>query len=243
MNTTNQTLTRWRVSQGLFAFGLVMAVLVTFATFWPNMEASLFDTGTTAEESLPTLSCPRVLSADETSQISVTINNPLERQATLLVRARISEGRLTLQRQFSGYVDLAPGETRELSWEISPADAVYNRVIMASVYTGPSRPIPNRQGSCGVLVLPFGGLSGELIMFSAIAFSLVTMGVGGVGLWQHSSLLKSNYQLSFIPIAILMVLVLVSLLMGLFSLWVGAILVLILALLMLVIILEKIFAT
>lgn len=169
----------------LFSLGLVGTMAAAFIAFWPNMEASMFDTTTTAQERLRTLSCPRVITADEEAVIRLTLENPFDDPLRLQVRARISEGYLSLSRQYSQFVELAPRETRDVTWDISAEDAVFNRVVMARVFVNRRPPLPSRQAACGTLVLPLNNLSGNQIVFGSLLLGLAGFGASGATLLWH----------------------------------------------------------
>ena len=114
-----------------FFVGVLWLAVMAFASAWPDMEASIFDSATTlmADAKLRTLRCPWIVSADEAATVSATFTNPTDTPVSFLVRTRVSRGIVTLVRQDSPVVKLAPKESRELSWPVAAADAAYGRVV------------------------------------------------------------------------------------------------------------------
>lgn len=207
------------VSLLVLFIGLLLAMVVAFISFWPGMEASLFDTSTTAEATLDGVTCPRVLTADESGVIQATLDNPLDRPITLLVRTRISEGRVTLIRQFSHLVDLQPGESDTLSWDVSADDAVYNRVIMARVFVTRNPPLPSRQRLCGTMVVPVSGMSGNQLLTAAIIASLLGIGAGGVSLVWSERPFVAQKRFWAQAVGALVALVLLNMILSLLGIW------------------------
>lgn len=176
----------------LYLAGILLAVGVAVVAFWPDLEASLFDTTSSGQETLETLSCPLVIAADETARIKATLNNPLSRPATFSVRTRIADGRISLQRQYDEQIDLDPGEEGELEWEVMATDAVFERIIMARVYVARNATVPNRDGVCGILVLPISGIGGTTALTITIIASLLLIGSGSYLWLQQARPLRHN---------------------------------------------------
>jgi len=166
----------------LYTFGLITAVVLAIIGFWPELEATLFDTSVSADQSLTTLRCPMVITPAETAEISATFTNPLDRPTQFLVRTHISQEYSTLLREFNHKVALDVGESEKLEWDVSAADAAYNRLVFARVRSLRSSQIPSRQQSCGILVLNIPGLSGSQFVAALSVASLVGLVLGSV-LW------------------------------------------------------------
>lgn len=166
----------------LYSFGLIMALGLAIIGFWPELEATLFDSSTSSDQSLTTLRCPMVITPAESAAISATFSNPLDRPTQFLVRTHISQEYSTLLREFNHKVALDVGESEKLEWDVSADDAVYDRLVFARVRSLRSSQIPSRQQSCGILVLDIPGLSGSqfvAVLFAASLFGLVV----GSALW------------------------------------------------------------
>jgi hypothetical protein len=167
----------------LFTIGITVGVLFYAFSFWADFEASLFDAGLDGDANLDNLRCPILIGKNETGVIHSTFTNPLERAFTPNVRAHISDGFVTLMREIDTKLNIPPGETQTLKWEITAQDAVWNRFILFRAYQFPFYPDPTRSATCGVLLLnlPFSGaLSTVLIIFISLA------GMGS-GIWLYYS--------------------------------------------------------
>lgn len=166
----------------LFLFGLLLAQGVAIATFWPDMEASLFDQSLAYEDSLTTLRCPVLLAQGETGEITARFTNSTDSAQSFFVRSRISEGNIVAMRETQELLELAAGESAVKRWTVSPGDAAYGALVMARVVTLRRPGLPPRDGSCGILTLPFSGVPGWLVLAAVMVISLASMG-GGAWLW------------------------------------------------------------
>ena len=203
----------------LFAAGLLLAAALAIVAFWPDMEASLFDSSLTAEESIDRLSCPLLITEDETAAIKATFGNPFDRSVSFLVRTRISQGGVTLMREFSEVVELEAGASRQLQWEVTADDAAFGRMVLARVYAFRRNPMPSRDAYCGIMVLGVTGLSGDAIAGMALVASLLAIGVGGA-YWLHLERPLSGRRRDVArAIGAMAALVLVALLLSLLGLW------------------------
>lgn len=230
-----------RLSAALFIVGLILTTGISLAIFWPNLEASLFDTNTTAmaDSPLRTLRCPSAITVQETGQIQATFTNSGERESTFVVRARFSQGLATLMREETEVVRLAPGAQRVMSWPVTADDAAYGRVIMARVYVTASTIAAARQGSCGILLVNAAGVTGQQLIIASILVSLLVLGTGG-GLWlgQQRPLTGRASDLAR-AFGILTAIILGSLLAGLLGWWLASLLLVAGALLFIGVMLER----
>ncbi len=227
------------LSSLLFVSGVLFALLLAIVAFWPDQEASLFDSSLSAQASLDTLHCPLVVTPNEAAAIQVTLANPLERPIQLLARARISDGYVTLMRQETRTLQLSPGETKMASWAITGDDAVYGRFILARVYVFRQNPLPSRQKACGVWFLNVPLVTGTQLVMAVVAASLLGMVVGGAWWLRLEWPLRDRRRDLVLAAGTLALLVLVAAGMSLLGWWVGGLLVILLAVLALVVIVER----
>lgn len=229
-----------RLGALLFVSGLLLTAVIAFMLFWPDMEASLFDTNSIAEANgrVRALRCPYVITPAEMAEIRATFNNPLEREITFIVRSRISQGYVTLMRQESELVRIPAGEELTLRWPVATSDAAYGRVIMARILTSRSLAAPSQQDFCGILLLNVPGLTGGQIVTLGLTLALLLLG-GGAWLWWGKRPL-SDYQRRFVgPFALLALTLLASLVAGLLNAWLVALVLLVLTLVLVGVVLER----
>ncbi len=232
----------WHAPLGalLLVLGLLLTAVISFIFFWPDMEASLFDTNSVAEANgrARMLRCPYAITPAEVAEIQATFKNPLEREITFIVRSRISQGYVTLMRQESELVRIPPGEELTLTWPVAPGDAAYGRVIMARILTTRSLAAPSQQDFCGILLLNVPGLAGGQIVTLGLMLVVLFLG-GGAWLWWGKRPL-SDYQHRFVgPFTLLALTLLASLVAGLLNAWLIALVLLVLTLVLVGIILER----
>lgn len=224
-----------RLGVFLFALGLLSGISLTAVTVWGDLEASLFDSSGSGEEQLRSLTCPVLITRGETGAIVATFKNTGTRPVDRAVRLHVSMGHVTLMREESTHIPLAPDETRRLSWPVNAADAAYGGLlILARVSTLRQTPLPAQTGSCGILVLDLPGVNGAVVLGVWLAFSLTGM-LGGGWLWLSAYPPRVRRSRST-PYVMLVSggMVVIGLILGLLGLWVPGILSLALILLLLI---------
>lgn len=170
----------------LFVMGLLMTLTLGALAIWSDFEASLFDISIRAESSLNSLRCPILITNYEQGQVSAAFRNTGERPVNRPVRARISDGFVTLIREENVQLPLQPGEQKRQHWDISPADAVYDGwLILVRVSTLRQAPMPSQSNTCGILVLNLPGVQGWAVVSAWLSVGLAAM-FGGAFLWWRS---------------------------------------------------------
>ena len=176
MDSPVNTQRRWGAI--LFFIGFVAGVWLMGGIAWAGLEASLFDTGTVGEN-LSSLRCPLVITPDESAIVRVTLDNPLDRPITRLVRWRVAQRHILLVEQEREGVEFQPGERKTLTRELSPEAGVYGgRFLMSSVYVGSAYPLPALEGSCGTWVVHIPYLDGIHILILGSLIAVLGMGAG-----------------------------------------------------------------
>ncbi len=229
-----------RLGALLFVLGLLLTAVMSFIFFWPDMEASLFDTNSIAEANgrARALRCPYVITPAEVAEIQASFKNPLDREITFLVRSRISQGYVTLMRQESELVRIPPGEELTLMWPVAAGDAAYGRVIMARILTTRSAAAPSQHDFCGILLLNVPGLTGGQIVTPGLILVVLLLG-GGAWLWWGKRPLNDYQRRFVVPFALLALTLLASLVAGLLNAWLFGLVLLVATLVLVGIILER----
>ncbi|MBL8050238.1 MAG: hypothetical protein JNM46_03370 [Anaerolineales bacterium] len=215
----------------LYLIGVIAGLSVTLLATWGDLEAAFYGFDRVGGSRMSSLSCPILMSDNETSSFSIKINNSLDRNLAPSVKIDISAPSAPISSYES--VLLLPGESKKLEWQIGPENIDLGRFIFARVWTYAAYPQPDREGTCGIVIYPF-QISGKILTSILVALSLFGTGIGLYGLKQSGSLegsgmKTSRYNLvaiimfvglinSFIGIWLIGVLVLaVSLLLGVIS--------------------------
>lgn len=229
------------VGTALILLGLAALAVLAFVSAWPDMESSVFDASTAlmADEALSGLRCPTLVTVDERASIGAVFHNPTRREQTFLVRIRISQGFVSLWRQDSRTVTLAPGQTRHLAWPITARDAAYGRLIMARVLAMSSADLAARQGHCGVLVLGLRGVAGRYVFGAGLAAAAACLVAGGLAWSTGRRPLRGRRLQAARAVGVVVAILVGSLVCGLHGWWMASHLLLLLAVLVPVAALER----
>ncbi len=199
---------RWSLI--LFAAGILSGLILISLATWADQEASLFELTSAYDKNLPSLRCPLMIARDEESSISVTVKNPSTYTVNPLTTAHITSGYILLINEFQETPSLPPGGEVSFSWPVKPADAAYNTLVLARVFVERSYPLPSRTGSCGVLVLPFGGIPGKAVSVFLVLLCLAGMTLGLI-FWRGRRVLSARESGLFSGLLALAVIILAGL--------------------------------
>lgn len=231
-----------RVFPALLLSGLAWLAILSFVAAWPDMEASVFDaaTASAADGRIGSLRCPILLLADERAAVTATFTNRADAPSTFLVRSRIAEGFMTVVREDTRQVTVAPGASTELDWPVSADDAVYGRIVMVRVLATRSAVAPARHGACGSLVLGVHGfgIPGDRLFWLGVLAGLALAGGGAYGWLARMRPLHGRTRTSARRAGLLSLVVGISLACGVAGLWLPSHLLLLLAALLLLLMLE-----
>lgn len=172
-----------RILSGLLiAIGTSLALLLTAIALWPDFEAVRFDITHAGGEALPALRCPILITPVDEAAIRLELTNPRDRPINFLVRTNIAAGFVSLLREEQEQTLLQPGESVEFVWPVTVEDAVYGRMILARARVLRAGGLPERQRSCGIMVMftPLG--RGQHIVAGLLAAILLSIGTGSL-LW------------------------------------------------------------
>lgn len=215
----------------LYVLGALLAASLAVIATWSDLEAAFYGFDRRASNPLRTLSCPVLLNRNETGQVSVRISNSQDRKLSPSVRAEFSS-RLETVSTLDSY-DLAPGETKTVSWTIGPDNVDLRRFIFSKVLVFASYPVPDQEASCGTFVfnLPIPGAVLQTLM--------VILGLGGMagGLFvlNRSAPLTGRLGKGQRPLTFLAGVLAVALFVSLAGWWVQAVLLLAVALITIVV--------
>ena len=213
--------------------GVLVGLFFNGAAVWADVEAALFDSALSADETLDWMRCPLVITPGETGIIHAYFKNNGDRPVTPTIRAHISEGLVILMRQIDTRPTIQPGETIELQYEVTGEDAVWGAFILARVYMFRSSPLPSRTGSCGILLanipLPRGWVVVALLLIASVG------GIGsGLWLWRQINMPLNGRTLKALQAMIVLALAtLAGIGLNLIGIWFPAAVLLLLTILLL----------
>jgi hypothetical protein len=159
----------------IFLVGAFIGMALLVITVWADLEASIFDSSIKGEKSIRSMSCPIIMTTNEVGEVQASFTNNYERTIKPAVRVHVSDGFVTYMREENIHFELAPQETKQLSWTVTPEDAAFGRFILVKVYRFQQNRIPSYQATCGIYVVDIDGLSGSQITWAALALSFVGM--------------------------------------------------------------------
>lgn len=160
----------------LFALGTGIGLYLSGAMTWAEIESSL--AATPGDSKALKLSCPLMLSFQETGTIQTKIVNETDQEVKPYVIASFGQPEWSTQRKIAEIYILAPGESLPLEWQVSAADAAFGRIIPVSVIQSRYNINPPRWGICGILLFSLFGLNGGATISLIISFSLLAMLTG-----------------------------------------------------------------
>jgi hypothetical protein len=172
-----------KISLLIFALGILLGMLVAGTIVWGDLEASLFDASMRPNATLDSLNCPVAITENEIGNISITLENPTERDKTYFVRAHTSAGFVSLKRETNQQISVAANGTEEVEWAIFPDDAAYSRFVLFRVFVAPSAPFPSQGNFCGVPVVNIPFLTGTQVFILLLGLSLGAA-IGGTLAWR-----------------------------------------------------------
>jgi hypothetical protein len=173
----------------LYLIGAFLGFFLLTMSVWGDLEAGTFGIPLRSDEKLNTLNCPVFITKDEVGVISAVIENPTDRDSSPLIRSTITFGFVTLVDEQDQRVDVPAGESRKVSWNVTLENAAYGRLILARFYQLRHYSVPSREGSCGIVVLPFTGPTGQQVFTGSFVSSMVLIAVG-ISLFAPKNILR-----------------------------------------------------
>jgi hypothetical protein len=209
--------------------------------FWGTSEAAAFDSSIPMDARLKGLTCPVLITSQETATISTRVENRLDRPVKVMLQTDLSNPDPFIEAiTDSQTIQLNPQEQRQFSWMASIQNLKFNRLILARTYLiNEQLRIPARTSHCGILVVNHSWLNSQQIIVISISASLFGM-ILGMFLWQTGKRpLKDRTRRSAYTMLALAILTLAGILATLTGSWFMVIVFLLLILLLLLALLEN----
>lgn len=205
------------------SIGLFLAVLAV----WADYESTSYGFLKRASTPLQGLSCPMFIGRNERRTVSVEVSNPTDRTLSPSIRTEISTS-LDPDSKID-FVTLAPGEQTTMQRTVGPENIDLGSFIFVNALISTSYPIPDREITCGIFVLPIprGSL---LVLYLGTAISLLCMSSGLLTLYKNGMLAGRMRS-----ILLIVILTLLTMLFSFMGWWLPATLLLVLLILFLVI--------
>ena len=177
--------TTQRIGILLILIGGMCFLAIGGFSIWADLEAAIFNMVRRSSEAIPTLKCPSVITPDEIGIVSASFSNPSERNVSPLIRTNVTDGYVTLMREYNTRLIIAPGETERVEIRVDAEDAAYNRLILVRMHQFGYGPYRYRHASCGIVVIDIPILTGSQfvvfvtslgLLFSALGIYLYILG-------------------------------------------------------------------
>jgi len=170
----------------LFSVGVILGMFLIGISVYADFESTLFDLAVTSDMRIRPIQCPIFLSEKETGRVTASIQNPADKPGEVRVRAHISKGHLILMRQLEDIIQLAPGDSRKIAWEIYPQDAAFNHLILVKVIVYNTVNESTQKGSCGVVVFDLPGqIKGQYLFLFLFGSALLFLASGAFLWWKY----------------------------------------------------------
>jgi hypothetical protein len=154
------------------ALGLVLAALA----IWGDFEAmSYFYTGA-GYAGFSGLHCPVLMSRGEIATVSARLDNSSNEPVQPYYQVEISG--IAGDREIEKQVTVPPHSSRTVQWTVSSQDIDLGSFVMLRMDILPMAGYSTRETTCGMLVLPLGGLTDGQIVGWMLGLSLLGMVVG-----------------------------------------------------------------
>jgi hypothetical protein len=202
----------------LFVLGISLGLILFGMIAWAKLESDFyFGYSYQADEPLMSMSCPHIMTFSETKPIIITLKNPTQKVVSPMIEVDISNH--GVYRTIRTQPSIAPGETQVLNWDVTSDDVEFGHLILVKVFVFSVSVLPSREGTCGILVVNFPVLSGNLLFISLLTLSLISIFVWA-GIWivnQHHMKERIPYATS--GMFVLAIIVIAGIIISLLGAW------------------------
>jgi hypothetical protein len=212
-----------------FSIGIFIGILLILARAMPDLEASMYGFIKYSYPRLTSLSCPLLMTLPDRELVTIRLRNPLDKNLSYYVKAQFSSGVIistTAQR-----VELQPGETKSLSWEVGKENIDLGNLILANVFTSAASSMGMMESTCGTLVLKLPVRGGPAIFYATLFLAVLGVAVGLLLWFRNSEMSNSTAISQWWWMLIISFVVAVGIVVGILNLWFFAILTVLLVLL------------
>lgn len=155
--------------------GILIGLLLSLLAVWADYESISYGFPRRAQAPLRGLTCPVFMGRNESGTVSLKISNPTDRNLSAGIRTQISTSTEPLS-QVEG-IRLAPGEQMTLQRTVGPENIDFGMFIFVDALVYAVYPMPDRETTCGILVLPVTNGTYPLILGTALSVLLMAAGI------------------------------------------------------------------
>ncbi len=167
-----------------FFAGILLGLTLSVLSMWADFESNFYGFTKQTKPAFYGLSCPILMTANESGTISITITNTSAKPISANVRTEISSKLVPIKT--IEFIPIAPGETATLYKTINAENIDLKQFIFAKVLVYSVYPMPDQESTCGVFILPMRG-NGTLILIAGTILSLLFT-AGGIYFLHKNSL-------------------------------------------------------
>ncbi len=162
----------------LLLLGMLVATIVNIALTSPRLESSYHFRSQQIinHRPLTSLKCPRAVGVSQPAILSVTLDNKADKPLKTVIMAHIARPIYDFEERVN--VDIPAGEKKTFTWQTTPEDVIFGRMILADFFVIHALDQPNRYSTCTVLVLPW-NVNGDLFLGIFVALGLLLVILGG----------------------------------------------------------------
>jgi hypothetical protein len=206
--------------------GILIGLLLALLAVWADYESTAYGFLRRAQASFGGVSCPIFVGRNESSVVSIKVSNPTDRTISPSVRTEISTP-IEFDTKLE-HIQLAPGEQMTLQRTVGPENVDLGMFIFVSTLVYSAFPLPDRQTTCGILMLPVS--NGTLLLILGTALSLLFMAAGTYLLYKYEWFVWRSRSILFIVAVTVL-----AMLLAFMGWWLAAAILIILSILTLVI--------
>lgn len=216
-----------------FSIAFVLGILLTAARVFPDLESTLYGFVKYDYPGLPSLSCPLLMTSLDRQPVTIRLRNPGENTITYYVVAQFSGIPLIVNNEQR--VEVQPGETKTLTWEVGSENIDLNNFIFANIFASPSAYLKMTSSTCGSFVINLPIKGGSTIFYAGLVLAALTA-VIGLWLWpRHSDFSNQATVYQFAWMRFVTVVLAIGVVAGILSYWFLGVLLLALILLSVVV--------
>ena len=192
------------VSVLLTLAGILIGLLLSLLAVWGDYESTSYGFMKRANAPLHGLSCPMFLGKDETGTVSIKVSNPTDHSVSAGVRTEISTSHDPVSNL--EFVQLAAGAHSQLQRTVGPQNIDLGSFIFVNASVFSIYPSPDREGTCGIFVLPVATGSSSLSILGA-TLSVLFMSIGSLSLYKNESRTHRSRALLFMVLMTLLAMI------------------------------------
>jgi hypothetical protein len=194
--------------------GILLGLLLTLLAVWADYESTAYGFPRRARAPLQGLTCPVFMGRNEGGVVSLKISNPTDGNLSPSIRTQISTSSVP-DSQLEA-VRLAPGEQVTLQRAVGPENIDLGMFIFVDALVYAAYPLPDRQTTCGILVIPF--TNGTAPWIFGTALSVLFM-IAGTYLLYKNELTVARSR----PLFVMVIATMLAMTLGYVGWWLGAI--------------------